>query len=96
MTLTVSCTMSRRQDKRIVVRASNFSMPINSFFTVEIPDVMTPRTTTPTSSIELYTYDEKKKLLDSQTRYILLAVKGYNRLRQVVLSSSSPEVAARN
>ena len=81
--LTVSCKMTRRRDKRILVTATDFSIPIKpyAFFTVEMPDVMTQRTTTPTSSFEFKTFDEEKVLLDIQTKYIALQLKNYNRLR---------------
>ena len=64
----------------MLLNISELSQLINSFFQINFPDFMSPRSQTPYSSFEFYSFDQDE-VLDFQIKDILAFVTEYERVQ---------------
>jgi hypothetical protein len=61
----VKCTYNRLEDGRILLKASNFTIDIESFFELRVPGFNSPRSTSPSKSFVFTSYNSQGKVLDT-------------------------------
>ena len=79
----------------MLLNISELSQLINSFFQINFPDFMSPRSPTPYSSFEFYSFDQDE-VLNFQTQDILAFATEYERVQTLQIQSSSQTVADQN
>ena len=72
----------------VMLNITELSEPINSFFQINFPDFMSPRSPTPYSSFEFYSFDQDE-VLNFQTQDILAFATEYERVQTLQIQSSS-------